>query len=303
MKFISQFIIIIAFTFIGELLHFFIPLPIPASIYGIVLLFICLMMKWIKVAEIRETSTFLIAIMPVMFIPAAVGLITMLKDSIYFGALLSLGAYAIGVYLRRRTGWSFLNPLLTAIVLVIVCLLCTGMRYKDYLEDADWVSYLLTPATICLAVPLYQQVELLKKNFKAIMIGISSGVLSSLITVLLLALLMRFDHTTYVTFLPKSITTAIGMGVAEELGGYVSVTVVVIILSGVLGNIFAEKFLKLLRIEEPIAKGIALGSASHAIGTAKAMEMGSVEGATSSLSIVVSGILTVVGASLFAMML
>ena len=227
----------------------------------------------------------------------------MLKDSIYFGALLSLGAYAIGVYLRRRTGWSFLNPLLTAIVLVIGCLLCTGMRYKDYLEDADWVSYLLTPATICLAVPLYQQVELLKKSFKAIMIGISSGVLSSLITVLLLALLMRFDHTTYVTFLPKSITTAIGMGVAEELGGYVSVTVVVIILSGVLGNIFAEKFLRLLRIEEPIAKGIALGSASHAIGTAKAMEMGSVEGATSSLSIVVSGILTVVGASLFAMML
>ena len=215
----------------------------------------------------------------------------MLKDSIYFGALLSLGAYAIGVYLRRRTGWSFLNPLLT------------GMRYKDYLEDADWVSYLLTPATICLAVPLYQQVELLKKNFKAIMIGISSGVLSSLITILLLALLMHFNHATYVTFLPKSITTAIGMGIAEELGGYVSVTVVVIIISGVLGNIFAEKFLKLLRIEEPIAKGIALGSASHAIGTAKAMEMGSIEGATSSLSIVVSGILTVVGASLFAMII
>lgn len=112
----------------------------------------------------------------------------MLKDSIYFGALLSLGAYAIGVYLRRRTGWSFLNPLLTAIILVIVCLLCTGMRYKDYLEDADWVSYLLTPATICLAVPLYQQVELLKKNFKAIMIGISSGVLSSL-----------YHHTTFST--------------------------------------------------------------------------------------------------------
>lgn len=227
----------------------------------------------------------------------------MLKDSIYFGALLSLGAYAIGVFLRRRTGWSFLNPLLTAIILVIVCLLCTGMRYKDYLEDADWVSYLLTPATICLAVPLYQQVELLKKNFKAIMIGISSGVLSSLITILLLALLMHFNHATYVTFLPKSITTAIGMGIAEELGGYVSVTVVVIIISGVLGNIFAEKFLKLLRIEEPIAKGIALGSASHAIGTAKAMEMGSIEGATSSLSIVVSGILTVVGASLFAMII
>ena len=126
---------------------------------------------------------------------------------------------------------------------------------------------------------------------------------SSLLTVLLLALLFRFDHATYATFLPKSITTAIGMGVSEELGGYVSVTVVVIIVSGVLGNIFAEKFLSLLKIEEPIAKGIAIGSASHAIGTAKAMEIGTIEGATSGLSIVVSGILTVIGASLFALIM
>ena len=130
-----------------------------------------------------------------------------------------------------------------------------------------------------------------------------AGVASSLLTVLLLALLFRFDHATYATFLPKSITTAIGMGVSEELGGYVSVTVVVIIVSGVLGNIFAEKFLSLLKIEEPIAKGIAIGSASHAIGTAKAMEIGTIEGATSGLSIVVSGILTVIGASLFALIM
>ena len=124
-----------------------------------------------------------------------------------------------------------------------------------------------------------------------------------LLTVLLLALAFGFGHEAYVTFLPKSITTAIGMGVSEELGGIVSVTVVSIIVTGVLGNIFAEKFLKLLRIEEPIAKGIAIGSSSHAIGTAKAMEMGVVEGATSGLSIVVSGILTVIGASVFALFL
>ena len=227
----------------------------------------------------------------------------MLQDSVYFGVLISLGSYVIGMYLRKKTGWSFMNPLLISIILVIIALLITGVSCEKYNAEADWLSYLLTPATICLAVPLYQQVELLKKNYKAIISGISAGVLSSLLTVLVLALLFRFDHATYATFLPKSITTAIGMGVSEELGGFVSVTVVVIIISGVLGNIFAEKFLAIMKIEEPIAKGIAIGSASHAIGTAKAMEIGTVEGATSGLSIVVSGILTVIGASLFAMIM
>ena len=127
--------------------------------------------------------------------------------------------------------------------------------------------------------------------------------LSSLVCILLLALLFHFDHASYVTFLPKSITTAIGIGVSEELGGYVSVSVVSIIITGVLGTLFAEKFLKLIRISEPIAKGIAIGTSSHAVGTAKAMEMGAVEGAMSSLSIVVSGILTVAGASIFALFL
>jgi lrgB protein len=227
----------------------------------------------------------------------------MLQNSVYFGVLISLGSYVIGMYLKRKTGWGFMNPLLISIILVIACLLITGVSYEEYNADANWLSYLLTPATICLAVPLYQQVELLKKNYKAIISGIAAGVLSSLLTVLVLALLFNFDHATYATFLPKSIITAIGMGVSEELGGFVSITVVVIIISGVLGNIFAEKFLSLLKIDEPIAKGIAIGSASHAIGTAKAMEMGTIEGATSGLSIVVSGILTVIGASLFAMIM
>lgn len=142
-----------------------------------------------------------------------------------------------------------------------------------------------------------------EENYRAIISGITAGVLSSLTSILLLALLFGWDHASYATFLPKSITTAIGMGVSEELGGIVPITVVAIIITGVLGNIFAESFLKLLHIKEPIAKGIALGSASHAIGTARAMEMGTIEGATSGLSIVVCGILTVVGASLFAMII
>src|SRR5574344_957134 len=221
-------------------------------------------------------------------------------DSVFFGVLISLGSYFIGVWLKEKTRWSLMNPLLISIIMVIVILLCTGVSYDSYMKGANFIGYLLTPATICLAVPLYQQVELLKKNYKAVIAGISAGVLSSLLSVLLLALLFRFGHEAYVTFLPKSITTAIGISVSQELGGFVSVTVVVIVITGVLGNIFAEKFLKLLKIEEPIAKGIAIGSSSHAIGTSKAMEMGSIEGAMSGLSIVVCGILTVIGASVFA---
>ena len=161
--------------------------------------------------------------------------------------------------------------------------------------------YLLTPATVCLAVPMYEQLELLKKNLKAVMVGILSGVLMSLGCILVMAIVFGLNHETYVTLLPKSITTAIGMGVSEELGGAVTITVAVIIITGVLGNMLAETLCKLFHIDEPIAKGISIGSASHAIGTAKAMEMGDVEGAMSSLSIAVAGILTVVGASIYAM--
>ena len=212
------------------------------------------------------------------------------QDSVFFGVLISLAAYGIGMLLKLKTGWSLMNPLLISIILVIITLLLTGVDYKTYSAGA-----------ICLAVPLYQQVELLKKNYRAVLIGIVSGVLASLCSVLILALIFHFDHASYVTFLPKSITTAIGIGVSEELGGHVSVSVVVIIVTGVLGNIFAEKFLKLLSIKEPIAKGIAIGCSSHALGTAKAMEMGTIEGAMSSLSIVVCGVMTVVGSSIFAL--
>ena len=224
----------------------------------------------------------------------------LLQNSVFLGVLLSIGAYAIGMLLKRKTGWSILNPLLVSIVLIIAFLLVTGLSYQTYSEGADIISYMLTPATICLAVPLYQQVELLKKNYKAVLAGILSGVISSMITILVLALLFGFDHASYVTFLPKPITTAIGMGVSQELGGYVSVTVVVIVLTGVIGNVIADRVLGFLHIEEPIAKGVAIGSASHAIGTARAMEMGQVEGAMSGLSIVVSGIMTVLVATVFS---
>ena len=222
------------------------------------------------------------------------------NNSVFFGVMLSLLAYGIGALLKQRFKLAIFNPLLIAVIIVIAVLTVYGIDYKVYNEGAKYISYLLTPATICLAIPLYEQFELLKSNWKAIAVGIFSGVLASLGSILAMAVLFGFTHQEYVSFLPKSITTAIGMGISEELGGYVSITVAIIVLTGVLGNMCAESVCKLFKIEEPIAKGIAIGTASHAIGTSKAMELGDIEGAMSSLSIVVSGLITVIGASVFA---
>ena len=223
-----------------------------------------------------------------------------LNNSMFFGVLVSILAYEVGVLLKKKLKFALLNPLLISIVIIILILVGFHIDYDTYNTGAKYLSWLLTPSTVCLAIPLYEQISLLKKNFAAVAAGIVAGVLSSLLTIFIMAKLFGLGHTEYVTLLPKSITTAIGMGVSEELGGYVTITVAVIVITGVLGNIFAELICKIFRINEPIAKGIAIGSASHAIGTAKAMEMGEIEGAMSSLSIAVAGILTVFGATLFS---
>lgn len=222
------------------------------------------------------------------------------KTSVFFGAFITLLSYGIGCLLKRRFKLTVFNPLLIAVLLTILFLAVFRVDYATYHEGAKYISFLLTPATVCLAVPLYEQIELLKKNYKAVLVGILSGVFASLLSILILAVLFRFDHASYVTLLPKSIATAIGMEVSRELGGYVPITVAVIIVTGVIGNIFADTVCRIFRIRDPIARGIALGTSSHAIGTARAMEMGEVEGAMSSLSIVVAGILTVAGAGVFA---
>lgn len=221
-------------------------------------------------------------------------------ESVFFGAFLSLFFYEVGLYCKKKWKAAILNPLLIAIILTIVVLIVCKIPYDVYYSGARYISYLLTPATICLAIPLYEQFELLKKNRVAILAGIVSGVITTMVLILVFAVMFRFSHEEYVTFLPKSITTAIGMGVSEKLGGYVSITVAVIIITGVLGNILAEPVCKIFKITDPIAKGIGIGSASHAIGTARAMEMGEVEGAMSGLSIAVSGILTVFISILFS---
>ena len=225
------------------------------------------------------------------------------ENSVFFGVVISLLAYGAGSLLQNRFKLALFNPLLISVAATIAVLAAAGIDYDVYYSGAQYLSYLLTPATVCLAVPLYEKLEVLKKNWRAILIGIVSGVLTTLLCILAMSLMFGLSHEEYVTLLPKSITTAIGMGVSEELGGYVTLTVAVIIITGVLGNIFAPLICRVFRIREPIAKGIAIGTSSHAVGTAKAMEMGEVEGAMSSLSIAISGLLTVVGTSVFAQFL
>ncbi len=223
-----------------------------------------------------------------------------LQDSVFFGVFISVVTYEIGALIKRKWKVAIFNPLLISIALIIVFLILFDVDYDTYDFGAQYLSYFLTPATVALAVPLYEQIEPLKNNWKAIIAGILSGALTSALCVLILSIVMGLDHKQYVTLLPKSITTAIGMGLSEELGGIVTITVAVIVVTGVIGNMFAEQICKLFHITDPVAKGIAIGSSAHAMGTAKAMEMGELEGAMSSLSIAVSGLLTVVVSLIFA---
>ncbi len=223
-----------------------------------------------------------------------------ISDFLFFGSVLSLVSYEMGVQLKKRFKLAVFNPLLISIIIVMAFLSVFKIDYKVYNESAKYISYLLTPATVCLAVPLYRQLNLLKKHSKAIIAGTLTGVLTTMCTVLLLALVFGLNHQEYVTFLPKSITTAIAMGISEEMKGFVTITVASIIVTGISGSIIAETVCRICKITDPVAVGIAIGSASHAVGTTKAMEIGEIEGAMSSLAIATSGLCTVVFASIFA---
>ena len=215
---------------------------------------------------------------------------TFFEQSVFFGVSVSLVSYGLGVLLQKKCRLALCNPLLISVAVTIALLVTARIDYDVYYEGAKYLSYLLTPATVCLAVPLYEKLALLRQNYKAIFAGIFAGVVTTLCSVLMMSRLFHLSHEEYVTLLPKSITTAIGMGVSEELGGYVTLTVAMIIIT----------VCRLFHITDPIAKGVGIGSAAHALGTAKAIELGEVEGAMSGLSIVVAGLLTVAGASVFA---
>ena len=221
-------------------------------------------------------------------------MIEFLRSSAVWGVVLTVCSYALGTFLNRKTKAAWCNPLLLGSIFVIVFLSLSGIPYGDYKQNTSVMNYLLLPATVSLAVPLYEQWELLQKNVAAILAGISAGVITSIGCILLIALVFHLTPEIAVSLLPKSVTTAIGVDVSTELGGIPALTTVVIVLTGITGNLIAVGLCRLLRITDPIARGIAIGTSSHAIGTSKALEMGAVEGAMGRLSIAVAGILTAV---------
>lgn len=219
----------------------------------------------------------------------------------FFGLFLSLGTFQLARSINRRSGREICNPLLFATLTCGALLLLTNTDYQIYYQSgADVLELLLTPATICLAIPLYRQFSLLKKNAGAVLAGCAAGVAAHMLGCVLMLALFQLEAAEYITLLPKSITTAIGKGLSEELGGYPAITMATIMVTGLFGAVAAPPLLKLFRVTEPLSQGLAIGTASHAAGTSRAVELGEVQGAASSLAIVVTGLLTVVAAPVFA---
>lgn len=214
-------------------------------------------------------------------------------DSPAFAVFLSLAAYEIGLLANRKTRLALLNPLLVAIVLTIGFLLASGTEYETYKQGGQVISFLLVPATVALALPLYRQFSLLRKNALPILAGIAAGSAANVALVLVLTKMLGLEEVLRVSLVPKSVTTPIGMALSEQIGGLPEITVAAIIITGIAGSILGQYVFRLLRIKDKVAVGVAMGTASHALGTARAIEFGETEGAMSALSIGIAGLATV----------
>ena len=211
----------------------------------------------------------------------------------FFGISLSIVAFLIGVQIQKKTGLELCNPLLIAIVLVSAVLLVCRIPYEDYNQGGAVINLFLSPATACLAVSIYTRIQLLKENWLPILVGCVVGSLVSMGSILGLCRLFGLDDAMTASLLPKSVTTPIAVSVAQAHGGIPSITVVAVILTGILGSILAPLLIRLFRVKDPIAAGLAIGACSHAVGTSKALELGETEGAMSGLAIGVCGLVTV----------
>ena len=215
-------------------------------------------------------------------------------DTEIFGVILTILFFNIGIYIQKKTNKPIFNPLLIAILGIILFLSITKIPYESYKLGADRINFFLSPVTIVLAVPLYKQFDLFKKYLLEILIGISCGVVVSFISIKLIGHFTNADVDIINSLIPKSITTPMGISLTKTLNGVEAITVVSIILTGILGAIISPIVFKIGKINNPVAKGISLGTSAHALGTTKALEMGEVEGAMSGLSIGISGIITVI---------
>ena len=211
-----------------------------------------------------------------------------------FPVILTLAAFQIGRACQKKWKLPIFNPTLIGMVLVILFVLLFGMDPEGYSSGTKLIFWLMTPATISLAVPMYEQFQVLKKSLKAVLAGVCAGTLSCMLMIVAVSLLLKFDRSILISLMPKSVTTAIGMSLSEMFGGMVGVTVAAIIITGIGGNMMGPMLCKLFGITDEVAQGVAFGTAAHVIGTAKANELSQLTGAASSLSLVVAGLLTAV---------
>jgi len=211
----------------------------------------------------------------------------------YFGLIISILTFELGIYLNNKTKLSLFNPLLVSIVLTISILIAFNIDLEIYNQGGDLLSFFLGPATVILAVPLYNRLELLKSNYKAILIGITAGTLTGIVSIIYLTKLFKLDVGVGLAMIPKSVTTPIGMEISKQIGGISSITVAAIILTGILGAVIGPFICNLFGIKNKVAVGIAIGTSSHAVGTSRAIELGETEGAMSGLAIGIAGLITV----------
>ena len=215
-----------------------------------------------------------------------------LNETTLFPLVLTLLTYQIGVAVKKKWNYQVLNPILISAVLVICILFLLGYPLEAYDEGCKNFSWLLTPATVCFAVPLYEQLRILRKHLPWIIAGIVAGVVSSLLCIYGLCRVLAMEDVLLYSLLPKSITTAMGIVVSAQLGGIPALTTAAIIITGILGACMGTGLCKILRIKHPIAQGVAFGTASHVMGTSRATEISELTGAVSSLALVIAGILT-----------
>ncbi len=208
--------------------------------------------------------------------------------------ILTLAAFRVGQLCQAKWKSPLLNPILIAAILLIGFLLATGMDVGSYKAGMSGISWLMTPATIALAIPMYEQFQALRKNLKAVVAGVAAGAVSCVVMLMAAGLLLKFDRSIIISLMPKSVTTAIGVSLSEMFGGMGAVSTAAIVVTGIFANMMGVSFCKLFRITHPVAQGVAFGTAGHVIGTSKANELDPLIGAVSSLSLVVAGLLTAV---------
>ena len=214
-------------------------------------------------------------------------------SSPYFGVALSVAAFGIGVKLQQKLKTPVCNPLIIAIVLIAGVLLIFKIPYEAYNVGGEIINMFLAPATSCLAVAIYAKIKILKQYWLPILVGCTVGSAASMLSVYGMCRLFGLDESLTVSLIPKSVTTPIAVSIAEPAGGVVPITVVAVIGTGILGSIIAPLLIRVFKVTDPMAAGLAIGASSHAVGTSKAIELGEVEGAMSGLAIGVCGIITV----------